>query len=557
MKYNAIIPILSLVVISVGCKKSDFVEDNVNPDLIYSIKPQEQFLNATIREHNSDFEAYYDYYRRMMRWAQITTDISGNSKNFLNDVGNFNQRYGVFYPQMGATLTDIQEIINLMPDDQKGNYTSIAAIADIPKINYAFYVSDINGSIPYTEAFQARYGGTLLPKYDTQQELYAVWESRLKEVIGILKGSQANQVSLDKYDQYFNGDVTKWIKAANALRLRIAFRLLKRDENTAKGIIADVLGNEADLMSSNADSWVMFADVSFTSGGNWDPTGLRAPKPTLDFMWNNNDPRIRLFYQKNNYSQENIDEGIAAGVLGAGTVEQPRRYLGAVISPDSSEGKYKSWFQTKKVSDQLTLDTVSYLQYRMWQPAYASSTGSAGTGNSFFPVITYAEYCFMRAEAIVKGYATGDAATWYNNGITASIEFYDNAANKAKLEDYTALGATEIADYLNAPDVKYDASKALEQIAVQAFINFYKEPNEAWALYKRTGMPNKNTALANEDIVIDGGVKEVPRRAAITLPLLTDRDYETRNAAIEAMQQDPDFGTSAGDLFGRVWWDKK
>ena len=274
-------------------------------------------------------------------------------------------------------------------------------------------------------------------------------------------------------------------------------------------------------------------------------------------MWNNSDPRIRLFYQQNNYSQANIDEGITAGVLGAGTTEQSRRYIGAVISPDSSAGKYKSWFQTKKVSDALTLDTVSYLQYRMWQPAFASSTGSAGTGSSFFPVITYAEYCFMRAEAIVKGYSSGDAEEWYNNGVTASIEFYDNAGKKAKLEGYTDLGATEIADYLNSPDVKYDASKALEQIAIQAYINFYKEPNEAWALYKRTGMPNKNTALANEDIVVDGGVKDVPRRASINIPLPTDRDFETRGAALDAMKADPDFGTSPSDMFGRIWWDKK
>src|ERR1044071_3386991 len=131
MKYSAIITIGALVVIGAGgCKKSDFVEDNTNPDVIYSIKPQEQFLNASISAHNSDFEAYYDYYRRMMPWAQQTTDVSGNGKNFLNDVGNFNQRYGVFYPKLGSTLTDIAEIIKLMPDDQKGNYTSIAAIAD-------------------------------------------------------------------------------------------------------------------------------------------------------------------------------------------------------------------------------------------------------------------------------------------------------------------------------------------------------------------------------------------------------------------------------------------
>jgi hypothetical protein len=204
----------------------------------------------------------------------------------------------------------------------------------------------------------------------------------------------------------------------------------------------------------------------------------------------------------------------------------------------------------KKVSNSLTLDTVSYLQWRMWQPAV-----NAGTGQNFFPVINYADYCFMRAEFIVGGLATGNAEDWYNKGIEASIKFYDDAAKRAKLEDYVAVTQAEIDAYINAPDVKYNAAKALEQIAIQEYINFYKQPNEAWALFKRTGMPNSSTALANEDIRIDGSIKAIPRRASIPVPLPTDQDYETRKAAIEAMAADAGFGQGATDVFGRVWWD--
>ena len=217
----------------------------------------------------------------------------------------------------------------------------------------------------------------------------------------------------------------------------------------------------------------------------------------------------------------------------------------------ASQRSYSSaWFVGKKVSNSLTLDTVSYLQWRMWQPAV-----NAGTGQNFFPVINYADYCFMRAEFIVRGLATGNAEDWYNKGIEASIKFYDDAAKRAKLEDYVAVTQAEIDAYINAPDVKYNAAKALEQIAIQEYINFYKQPNEAWALFKRTGMPNSSTALANEDIRIDGSIKTIPRRASIPVPLPTDQDYETRKAAIEAMAADAGFGQGATDVFGRVWWD--
>lgn len=553
MKINKIVFITAFIAATVsGCKKEKFVEVNTDPTILASIKPEEQFLNAAIRAHNSDFEAYYDYYRRMMPWMQMATGLTGNSKNFLNDVGNFNQRYSVFFPQLGSILTDVQMIIDNMPAEEQAKRVHMRAIPDILKIYYAFYVSDINGSIPYNDAFKARYGGTLTPAYQSQQELFGLWDARLKEIVGILKSSPAvPQVSLGANDLYYNGDVTKWIKAANALRLKMAMRQMKRDEQKVKTIFADVLADPVQ-MSSNEDSWVLYTNVAFNNGGNWDPTGLRAPKPTVDYMWKNNDPRIGMFYQKNNYTEANLNAAKAAGIYPASTTWNPRQYVGAHTSPDSTQGRYSSWFVGKVVSPTLTLDTVSYLQYRMWQPA-----SNNGTGRGFFPIITYADYAFMRAEAIARNYVSGSAEQWYNTGIEASIKFYDDAATRAQVQGHVPVTQAQIEAYKNAPDVKFNPAKALEQIAIQSYLNYYKQPNEAWALYKRTGMPNKNTALANEDIVIDAVVRDIPRRAALSVPLSTDANYETRKAALDEMAKDSDFGQGPSDVFGRVWWDKK
>jgi hypothetical protein len=292
-----------------------------------------------------------------------------------------------------------------LPDADKAKYEHIKAIADIPKIYYSFYVSDINGSLAYKEAFQARDGGTLTPKYESQQELYALWDKRLKEVIGILKSTPATpQVSLGKNDLYYHGDAALWAKAASALRLRIAMRLMKRDATTATAIAKEVIADAGNLMTSNAQGWVFYADVSFTSGGNWNPVEFRAPKPTVDFMFAQADPRLRLFYQKNNYTQANMDAAIAKGLYPPGTVVNPRQYVGAPISPDIVK-TIPSWFVPKKVNDNLSLDTVSYLQWRMFQPA-----NGGGTGKNFFPLISYADELFMRAELAAKGITTENRA---------------------------------------------------------------------------------------------------------------------------------------------------
>lgn len=553
MRLNNIIYISALVAATLsGCKKESFVEANTDETILAGIKPEEQFLNAGIRAHNSDFEAYYDFYRRIMPWMQQAVFQQGNSKNFLNDVGNFNQRYNVFYPQLGSILTDVQVIIDNMPAEEKAKRVHMRAIPDILKVYYAFYVSDINGSIPYSDAFMARYGGNLTPAFQSQPELFNIWDAKLKEVIGILKTTPSvTQVSLGNNDLYYKGDASKWVKAANALRMKMAFRLMKRDEAKAKAIITEVLADAAQ-MENNNDSWVMYADVSFNNGGNWDPTGFRAPKPTVDFMWNNSDPRIRMFYQKNNYTEANLNTAKAAGTYPASTTWNPRQYVGAHISPDSALGQYRTWFTTKMVNSSLTLDTISYLQYRMWMPA-----SNNGTGKNFFPIITYADYALMRAEAIARNYVSGNAEEWYNKGVEASIRFYSTAATNAQVTEHTPVTDAEISAYLNAPDVKFNAAKALEQIAIQSYLNYYKQPNEAWALYKRTGMPNKNTALKNEDIVIDAVVRDIPRRASIAPPLSTDPNYATRKAALDEMAKDPEFGQGPNDVFGRVWWDKR
>src|SRR4051812_19953456 len=105
----------SLLVLSSGCKKEKFVEDNINPNTLYSVSPEDQFLAATTGMED-DFEAYYDDYRRIMWWMQMSTDANGNRKNFTKDVSNFNTRYGkIYYGRVGPRLADIPHLIAAMP----------------------------------------------------------------------------------------------------------------------------------------------------------------------------------------------------------------------------------------------------------------------------------------------------------------------------------------------------------------------------------------------------------------------------------------------------------
>ncbi len=536
----------------VGCKKSAFVALNTDPDVLYNIAPEEQFLNIGVAIHRTDFEHFYDYYRRMMYWNQQHVALAGNSTGILSETGFTNTRFGLFYPTIGRLTTDVMKLAERMPETERSRRQHVVAMAEVLRIYYAFYVSDINGHMAYTEAFDAPYGGTFTPKWESQQSLFDLWDARLKQLIAILRAPAANQVSLARFDQYYAGDAMRWAKAANALRMRIAMRLTKRDMTKATTIFRETISDAALLMNSNADSWVYTGHASFASGGNFNPDGFRAAKPSVDFMFNSGDPRLNYFYGRNNYTQANINVAIAANVLAAGTTEPTRRHVGVPASPDSATStRYSQWFTGRRVNSTLTMDTISFIQQRLWQPTFGG-----GDGQAFYPLINYADQLLMRAEMAARGATTENAQNLYNMGVRASIEFYSQRAGLAKVVDYTAATEAQITAYLNHPSVQWNASIGTNLIACQAFLNFFKQPNEAWALFKRTGMPNKNTVLANEDIIADGSVFQIPRRAIITPPLSSELNRVNRQAAIDEMMKDPDFGDPLNP-FGRIWWDRR
>lgn len=551
-----------------GCKKSSFVEANIDPTVTQSISPENQFLNGSRHIFGNDFEAYYETYRNIMPWLQLTTPSGGNLKNFTASANPFG-RYDALYSRGGGSeLYDVNVLISKR-ELKKESYQQLGAIARILLDYESFYVSDVYGSIAYTQAFKGRYTLEFTVPFDRQQDVFNAIDADLKNAIQDIKTAPAGQIAIDNYDQFYFGDVTKWIKAANSLRLRIAMRMMKVDNTKATSIINEVLASPAnELMSDNIDSWALKTPSSFVGddNSNWRADGLRAPKALTDFMVNHSDPRVRVFFTKNSYSQENFNLAKAQGKIGSGATFIDQRYVGSFASPDSSalpvnQTRYYTTRQITKGSNNLSLDTLSNINPRLWQVSW-----NGGTGTQYFPLITYADFCFMLAELNANGISGDDPETWYNKGVTASIQYYGKMATDGMFLDYyaesggmqvAAPSQSEIDNYLAMFGVQFDETKALDQIASQSFINFFKEPNEAWALVKRTGMPNNTTTLKLERLTYNGVELSIPRRAPRNLPPTTDINFENINAAFTEMQSNPDYGSGPADISGRVWWDKK
>ncbi|WP_276967559.1 SusD/RagB family nutrient-binding outer membrane lipoprotein [Chryseobacterium sp.] len=544
-----ILPLLFFI----SCTR-DFAEINTNPVDQINATPEELLPLAIMKGYNASFEYYYDYYRRIMPWTQTLVPSTGNSSQFMSDGSNMNQRKDIFYGDHGALLTDIIYKIDHMPAEEQKKYVNIKSIATILKVYYAWYVTDVNGSMAYTEAFQARYGGTQTPVFETQEQLYDVFDKQLNNVYtAIQSADQSVQINPGEKDLFFNGDISKWKRVANSLRLKIASRLMKRNPAKLTAIAAQVLSR--DEISSTASSFLLRAR-RFTEHGNFNPVGMSASKPMVDFMNENKDPRISIFFQQNDYSQENINKLVAAGKMKA-TMEN-QRYVGGPVSPNMVSADMSRYYTSaKRLLNGVNYDTISRLQYRIWRPENTSK-GIIGTGNAIFPILTYADYSLLKAELTARNLIPGNTKDLYEQGIRASIETYNYIAKEALVDDYKIASDADIIAYLNEAQIKFTPSLALEQIIIQEYLNYFKQPNEVWSLIKRTGIPNISTALKLENPISEAGILLImPRRIVLPTPSKDNLNYQNQKKALEQMKQDPEFGASESDIQGRIWWDKK
>ncbi|NIG57234.1 SusD/RagB family nutrient-binding outer membrane lipoprotein [Chitinophaga sp. Cy-1792] len=549
-----------------SCTKG-FEDLNQNPQVSPGVAPEMQLILPGKAIVDRDFDWFYDCYQYTMQWMQFGVPAPGASLGRLFSPSNTNDFYATFYKNIGPNLVDIDSTVAKMADANKAKYTNIRAIADIMKAYAAWRVSESNGSIPYTKAFASRYGGTVTPTYDTQDVLLDRLDAELKSAVAGIVSKLPNQQGAGSYDIFYNGNANNWAKAGNVMRLRLAMRVLKRDQAKATAIVNDVLASPAGLFTSIAEEWKFVSGPdAFAKAGNWNMASsvpLVGSKNMIDYMVANKDPRLPLFFEKNGYTQEAFDSLKAGGVFSASATYNGARYVGVPASPDKrKDAAYAGYFAVRSYDMKFgattvnrKIDTVSYLQMRLFN----SEAEYTPAGIYTQPIITYAEQCFILAELAVRGIITGyDAQTQYNNGITASVNTYDEIGRKAGIQDYTALEANAIATYLSSPNVALTGDQAgdLEKIGIQMFLNGFKAPWEAWGSWKLNGVPKVGGILNYEPMVQNAGNEPttIPRRWALPQPTIAEQVQNWRDAVTE-MGKTGQYGKDVNDYTGRVWWD--
>lgn len=307
--------IVTALLMFMSCNKDRYAEINTDPNAITIANPSSLALTAYREMHDGYSSMLFssgNFF--ILPWTQM---VAGNRINFNETNWNdFSQR-GVSdswtgdYYDVGKAVTKMQWVIDNLEPDKKATYGHLYQIGGIMKISRAIRAADLNGNIFYSEAFKALdYDKTLIkPNFDTQEEVIYRMDEELKIAVDILSkaivldGKDVAQAYSGAQDPSYGGDAKLWAKTANALRLKLAIRLIYANPEKANEIVKSVVAN-GELYETHEDEF-RYNGANFESGGGnlgahtWLPN---ASKNFVDFLKENRDPRVRFWHRKNDWT---------------------------------------------------------------------------------------------------------------------------------------------------------------------------------------------------------------------------------------------------------------
>lgn len=488
-----------------GCNTDSLSDLNNDPTVAQEIDPG--FILAYTQLQTSG-ERYENWRTQLIYQSTMMQQFSALATYWSGDKYLWNNQYSAALWDRAFTnyIKDLVNLVEITDPTVEGQeeFVNYNAIARIWKVVAFQRITDIYGDIPYFGAGKGFSDRDFFPTYDPQSEIYADMLNELEEATSMLSASAS---SPGNQDLIYGGDIEQWRRYGYSMMLRLGLRLVKVDPAAAQEWVQKAIAGG--VMQSNAD----ISYIQHTDG----PEGI-----------NRNGIGEVFNYNGTAYTNDDVSRLSTTFVGWMQNHDDPRlERLSWVVSGGPIQGMPNGY------------DSNTIVNY---DPTYEQHNGDAyARVNPVFvlresPMVfqTYAEVEFMIAEAIERGWATGNAADHYNAGVRAAMEMY--SIYDASVE----IPSSEIDAYLAANP--YDSANWAEQIGEQywaaTFLNFY----ETYANWRRTGYPE----LIPVDYPGNESNGTIPRRLRYPISEASNNP-EGYNAAIQ--QQGPDEFTT------RMWWD--
>jgi hypothetical protein len=465
-----------------ACTK-DFDKMNTNPNSATVVPATNVLGSAELSSMFTLFDTRLDCYYA----GAYSGYIGAPDYEYRVDINNSMWR------SMYTNMTYAVDAMRLAKDEKNDN---LYAAALTFKAYNAQKTTDMWGAVPYSEAFKLQ-DGIIYPKYDTQEVIYNAILAELKTAADMF--SMAGS-PIGAGDFFLNGNITKWMKLCNSLRLRVAIRMSSADAAKATIVIQEVLGNPTKypIMTANSDNaYWYFPGVSpdqeiwyrsmGTVGGAPKKSGWRLQQPIIDALQNNNDPRLPVYADKNSWG----------------------KYSGHRFGPNEKSDTLNNNFNRSNIGDWFMNDP-----------------------KGFVPYMNCAEVYFCLAEAYQRGLVTGNARAAYEAGITKSCEESGKIASPA------------ITTFLTQPEVAWGSGTTtnLQKIALQKWICLFKQSVEGWSEARRTDVPLLTSITIN--------YASSHNRPPFRMAYADEEKTLNTNFPFNIVEKDIFYGT-------QMWWDKR
>ncbi|MCP9757522.1 SusD/RagB family nutrient-binding outer membrane lipoprotein [Lacihabitans sp. CCS-44] len=498
--------VFTLIAFSFASCDKGFDELNINKTAATALNPVFILNNATV---NSSFPASTVFYevgivqQMVSPNSGVLTGANFNQDSRDNTVVNW-QRY---YRNVVRNTKDVLLATKDLP--ARSNLYNMARILQ----SYAFMIlTDSYGDVPYSEAGKGYSDQIVLPKYESQQAIYAGIIKELTEASAALDASK----TIEAADVLYGGDVAKWKKFGNSLLLRAGMRLSKIDPTQAAQIVAKAVSGG--LMTSNADNALVRHDANYTNGigitlNATEAANVFIAAPFANYLKNTKDPRLKSIAVRYVGAKSGVD------MVAAKASTDPSVQIGMPFGYDNStiSGPVKD------------LSLASFYDF-----SQVDRTRMVKTTAPMF-LVTYSQTQLLLAEAVQRGWTTGSVETLFKNGVKAHME------QLATYDANSAVAPADIDAYFVANT--FDAAKALEQINTQYWVSSFLNGPEAFANFRRSGFP-----VLTPNPFPGKGIKG---------NFINRLTYPNSEISVNSVNVKEAIGRQgADDLDTKVWWDK-
>jgi hypothetical protein len=548
---------LSIVIYLGGCTK-DYLDINkspnspTTPELNQLLSGSQYFMVQALSQGNFIGYGLSSYVHYLNPREDSNYGMGPTANNPFN---SWNYLYTY-------VLNDYEAIIEYAEPDENLIYAGIAKTLKA----YAFSVMvDVWGDIPFSEF---NVPGLTAPAPDSSKDIYNALIALLEEGRGDLQNtSAANALKPGKDDFFYGGDVAKWVRLNNTIKLRLLLHSRK-----AKSDITDWQGKFNALISENAFIGKN-EDFQFWYSNNTSPRDERHPAFS-SYTGQHTHFVSPFFYETMMGQTYNTTDNPFAGIKDP---RVPYYFYNQMKDSDVPTNNYEYrngnflsiFFATMGPNagadnrNQMTKYGIYPIGGKYDDGNGGSVTLANATGIAPHKMITYAALKFMLTELVLAGETTGDARTLLSEGISEAIDHIHSVVDENEKANNSApkISAEDRAEYIDAILAKYDAANAegkMRIVMTQKWIHNFMNPIDAYTDYRRTGYPvlfnPNNTQEPGYGVNPSGDTEKSDARVELSTPASYPRSlYYPTNSETELNPNMPQKNDVSVPL---VFWDK-